>query len=441
MNKGFISLTVFLVMLFCLAAPAEADEYHYTNLIVGDRATGMGGAYTAISDDATGLYYNPAGITYAAGRQFSASVNAYYYNEKNYKGVIGGNGYTRRSSSLLPNFFGVVQPLGKFKVGISYAVPDSVTEDQQQAFTDLQLNPDIQPYNPGVTISSYTINFNNESNTYNFGPSIALEVADNFSTGLTLYYYQKNQHFISNQLIQTTNGGYEWDNQYYHSSEWGVRPVLGFMWSPVDAVSIGLAVSRIFVEGSDTNFMSTVRSENIQVSNNPLDADRRSLPASASGTSAKREYPTQVSLGVAWFASQSFLVTGDINYFTKVNEQDEVTTDGKYTFVFRHLAEPVTNIALGTEYYFTKNWALRAGLFTDKSNTENVESGGINQAEHIDLYGGTFSISNFTRNTSVTLGVGMADGTGKAQILGGNSRIQDVTSKSWTIFLSSSYSY
>ncbi len=136
---------------------------------------------------------------------------------------------------------------------------------------------------------------------------------------------------------------------------------------------------------------------------------------------------------------QSLLISGDINYFTKVNEQD-VTVNGQ-SFALRQLAEPITNIALGTEYYFTKNWALRAGFFTDKSNTSNVEEGGINQSEHIDLYGGTLSISNFTRNTSVTFGGGITDGTGKAQIVSNITRVQDAVSRGWTLFLSSSYSY
>jgi long-subunit fatty acid transport protein len=439
MKKGFIFLAVFLIMFSCMTALAAADELHYANLLVGDRALGMGGAYTAISDDATGLYYNPAGIAYAAGRNFSASVNAFYNNEKTYKGVIGGHGWTRRSSSLLPNYFGVVQPIGKLKVGVSYAVPDSTMEDQQQAFRDLPLSPSIQPFNPGVTISSYTINFNNENNIYNFGPSVAIELADNFSTGLTLYFYQKTQRWTLNQLIKTSSGGSEWTNQYYHANEWGVRPILGFMWSPVNNVSVGLAFSKIFIEGSDTNFMYTYRRENIAVDNNPLDNNLAILPDGASGTSAKREYPTQVSLGVAWFPTQSFLITGDVNYFTKVNEQD--VTVGGQSIPLRQLAEPVTNIALGTEYYFTKNWALRAGFFTDKANTPNVEEGGINQSEHIDLYGGTLSISNFSRNTSVTFGGGFIDGTGKAQIIGGSTRIQDTVSEGWILFLSSSYSY
>ncbi|HUL01099.1 MAG TPA: hypothetical protein VLX29_09605, partial [Nitrospirota bacterium] len=91
--------------------------------------------------------------------------------------------------------------------------------------------------------------------------------------------------------------------------------------------------------------------------------------------------------------------------------------------------------------YFTKNWAMRAGFYTDKSNTPNVEAGAVNQSEHIDLYGGTLSISNFSRNTSVTLGGGITAGKGSAQIINGSTNIQDVVSRGWTLFLSSSYSY
>ncbi len=55
--------------------------------------------------------------------------------------------------------------------------------------------------------------------------------------------------------------------------------------------------------------------------------------------------------------------------------------------------------------------------------------------------GGTMSISHFTRNTSVTLGGGLALGSGKAQILSGRTDIQTVDSKGWMLFLASSYSY
>ena len=39
---------------------ALADQFHYNNVLVGTRSVGMGGAFGAVSDDASGVYYNPA---------------------------------------------------------------------------------------------------------------------------------------------------------------------------------------------------------------------------------------------------------------------------------------------------------------------------------------------------------------------------------------------
>ena len=424
------------------AGTAASDEYHYTNLIIGDRASGMGGAYTAVADDATGLYYNPAGVAYSAGRNISASVNAYYNTEKTYKSVIGGNGWIRTSSSLLPNYFGVVQPVGKFRIGISYAVPESIMENQDQTFNNLALSNQVA--NPNVDIKSYIINFNNESNTYNFGPSIAMELNSKLSAGLTLYYYQKRTMFILNQILKTDRidptisaggPGYEWSNVKRLSTEWGFRPVLGFMLTPVDNVSVGLALSKVFIEGSNTMWQVSQRAQNIS----PGEVDYINLPDGQTTTNQTSKYPTQISLGVAWFPTQSLLLTADVNYVTKVNEQDVVVNNAMYGL--RPEAKAVTNIALGGEYYVSKSLAMRAGLYTNYANTPQIVSGVKDQNEHIDMYGGTLSLSHFTRNTSVTLGGGYTYGAGKTQIIGDSLKIQDAESKGWMFFLSSSYSY
>ncbi len=444
MKRSLLCMIVTVYSALFTGGIAAADNFHYTNLIVGDRASGMGGAYTAVSDDATGLYYNPAGIAYASVNSFSASVNAYYENDKTYKSVIGGNGWSRRSSSLLPNYFGVVQPMGRFKVGFSYAVPDSIMENQSQTFGNLQLNSSLQSQNPGMSLSSYIINFNHENNVYNFGPSISTEIADNLSTGLTFYYYQRKELTILNQLIQTastTTAGFETTNTYLHAEEKGLRPILGFMWSPTNDMSIGLALSKVFIMSSDTSYQYSFVSQNIVGDRNLYNNQYVNLPGDPNNpgfnTNAKRTTPKQISLGAAWFPSASFLLTTDVNYYSAKSLGKIVTFKGHEDAGI----EDVINIAVGTEYYFTRNWAMRAGLYTDYANTPKVQSGGINQNEHIDLYGGTLSMSHFTRNTSVTLGGGLTYGSGKAQIIGGRTDIQTANSKGWMLFLSSSYSY
>jgi uncharacterized membrane protein YecN with MAPEG domain len=70
------SAAVVLLLGCVLTAGVTADEYHFVNTFVGDRAAGMGGAYTAIADGPEGMYYNPAGLAFAPTNYVSVSTNA-----------------------------------------------------------------------------------------------------------------------------------------------------------------------------------------------------------------------------------------------------------------------------------------------------------------------------------------------------------------------------
>ena len=53
------------------AAPASATKYagEFLRIPVGARAIAMGGAFSAVSDDATAPYWNPAGMVYLPYRE------------------------------------------------------------------------------------------------------------------------------------------------------------------------------------------------------------------------------------------------------------------------------------------------------------------------------------------------------------------------------------
>ncbi len=396
-----------LVLLVC-AAPSSADEFHYNNILIGDRASGMGGAYVAVSDDPGGMFYNPAGIAYSTGKNLSASVNAYSVSNRTYKGVMGGQDWTRTSSTLLPNFFGIIQPVGKLKLGLSYAVPDSNQENQDQNFYRADLG------------GTHTVNFNNKNDTNLFGPSVAVQLSDSLSIGTTLYIHKRSTEAILNNSF-VSGSSYSWSNNYTESDEWGIKPIVGAMWAPMDKLSLGLTVSKTVVLKSDILTQSTDSSDSATVPTRTFDR-----------YTDKRRYPYQVTAGAAFFPNSSLLLSGDVSYYSSFEYYLANTLNKR---------DSVINGALGAEYYFNKNWAVRGGLFTDFANTPKIINDTTDQQEHIDMFGGSLTASHFTKNTSITLGGSYKYGTGKAKVLGGANGIQDVTADNWTMFVSSSYSY
>ena len=288
---SFIAVLLFPILTF-------GDDSHYTNILVGDRAGALAGAYTAISDDPSGMYYNPAGIAYATESNLSLSVNGYTSTSKKYKGAIGGRDWLRKSSGIVPNFFGMLYTWGKLKMGLSYAVPDQITENQYDTLFDLPSGT------PGLSVSKFMINHKTEDKTYHFGPSFAVEMTPHLSIGVTLYVHYRYTDYISNQMAWLSNSQTNWFNHYMNSEEWGVRPILGLMWRQPSKFSVGLAVSRVFALRSESRLQMTEKDVNDKIT--ILD------PPNSSDT---RNYPYKISFGAAFFPSPSLLITADVTYY------------------------------------------------------------------------------------------------------------------------------
>ncbi len=418
--RAKITTTVF----FCLvvATVAFADDYHYINTLVGSRASGLAGAYTAVSEDPEGCFYNPAGIAFAAHNSLSASVNAFSWSKKTYKGALTSvdgskHDWEQESFSLLPNFFGIVRKFGPGMLGISYAVPDSIQRRQKQTFNNI-----TSLYDPN-NMETYKLNIDDLDKTYLFGPSYAYPFSDSLSVGATLYVYYRDREVIRNHYIKFDNGEHYISNYYETKTEWGCRPSIGAIWEPLDKLAIGLSLSKIYVTSSD--YETQTISRNTAEPGGPASGDTDYIELSTSSSSDKDEFPLSTSLGVAYFASPKLLFSGDIKYYDKVSEK-----------------EATYNLALGAEYYFTEALAGRAGLFTDNANTPDVDSGGsANQPEHVDIYGASLSLSLFHKMSSITLGASYGWGKGDAQIIAGSNATQDAEIRNLTVYVAASYSY
>lgn len=410
------------------AYAASADEAHYVNMIIGDRAAGMGGAYTALSDDPSGCYYNPAGIAFAPALSLSASVNAYNTETKTYRDVLTGAGggsqdWEQVSSSLLPNFFGVVRTFGKNgMLGVSYAVNDAIGRRQKQYFQNIRTE---FPDNPADTVM---ININDSDKTYLFGPSYAYRISDSLSLGATLYAYYRDREIIRNQVIQFSEGQHILINFYETQVDWGMRPSLGVIWEPLDRLALGATLSQVYVLSNDTTrhdiYRNTVADQPLNIGGLNFDfSETDTLYFKSESFGDSPSHPLHLRLGAAYFVSPELLFSGDIAWYGSADEK-----------------ESVWNIALGTEYYFRHDMALRFGVFTDFANTPDLSSGAVDQPENIDLYGFSLSYTLFHKMSNITLGMSYAFGSGEAQAISGSSVIQDADIKTLRLYLSASYS-
>jgi len=129
-----ISGVLSLVLLY--SSITLGDQFHYKDILVGERASGLGGAFVAISDDPSGVFYNPAGTIFGLEDYLSLSANAFISSQQTYKDIYPEQDYNYTSSGLVPVFFGFTQTFGKDKIGFAVLVPNSDLIDQKDTVTN-----------------------------------------------------------------------------------------------------------------------------------------------------------------------------------------------------------------------------------------------------------------------------------------------------------------
>src|SRR5438132_9240107 len=97
----------FVCLALLIAAPASAQQIFET---VGSRALGMGGAFVGVADDATAVYWNPAGL--ATGSPPGATIEWVRLRTRDQKATPESGASARKSPFV---------SLGTWPLGLSYA--------------------------------------------------------------------------------------------------------------------------------------------------------------------------------------------------------------------------------------------------------------------------------------------------------------------------------
>jgi hypothetical protein len=217
MKRQLAPLLITLLVLAAGAAPAWADSAGragaYLKMGVGARALGMGSAFTAVADDATAAFWNPAGLALLE-RHEASFMHANLtldrkYNFFNYAHVLKGKDGKNR---------GVVA-LSHVRFGLDGIPETRISNDGVNPATDAGGG-----YTPGANV--YIFSYFDDTETSTFG-TFARKLSEKFYGGVNLK--RLRQDLFTNS-----------------ADSWGLD--LGFLYEASDKARIGLSIRDLFEE-------------------------------------------------------------------------------------------------------------------------------------------------------------------------------------------------
>lgn len=402
-------------MIFHISFNSLAGEFQHRNLLVGDRAVGLGGAYTALADDPSGMFYNPAGIVHAE-RASSTSVNALSYSSTEYENILpGGVDLSRSSTVVVPGFFGALADIGTGKGGFFLAVTDFSAERQSTPFSFASLQ--------GLTEDSGGTFANDvDSRVYHLGLAFGQPVGSGWSLGGSLAVVLRDQREVRRLdavvVREASNDRLASLTAIRVSDETNtLKPLVGLHYHGEQGSSVGLTVSREF--GMSRTYEYDYR----QVS--AITPGDQSAPDSFDEqvvvrSDERQERPWHVAIGLAQAVSPQFLLTLNVDHYTEVDDA-LVVVNGRAPPVTRPYSA-VTNLAAGMEIEFQQGYRLRTAVFTDRANVRLDGAQTFERREQVNLIGGSLSISTQLGDRLIEAGIYGATGSGQS-VLGDLSEV------------------
>ena len=368
-----------ILLLYLMIAKTKcfADWQHYNSFLIGERAAGMGGAYTAISNDPSGIFYNPGGIAFTNDTEVSLSTAGYYVQNLKVDAFAGINDYQiqQQSSDIINGFLGFTKKItlfdNEFYLGVGIYSPDHTN-----IYDKFNLNKPSYFINNNIPVQRLILNSRDTGNESEYEISLSKRINNDLGVGVSIGFFD-----IQNDELTTINllaGPYSQSQAYVQSGTIfnqsltirGLNINLGTLYKIMDKFSFGFDID--FKLPLLQNYSNNYNESYVIVDSNgvPLNGEfnnqqyTNQLSSNASNSFIKI-LPTKFSLGLAYHFTNNFLVSSDFNYYT-----------GMHSDVDQFSLKAIYNYALGSEVKFIDNLAFRFGYFTnnwsDSSETNNI---------------------------------------------------------------------
>jgi long-chain fatty acid transport protein len=331
---------------------------------VGARALGMGGAFVGVANDATALYWNPAGL---AGQQSSILVfGTDIIPMATYKMDLAGiDAKTNTNHYISPNAF-FNYNMGDLSVGLGVYVP---------AGLGAEWNATDFGYPEGY-------DFLSKIGVVNISPAVAYQVTDQFSVGLAVNVYYA-MFDLSQPIMTSATTAVQFEET---STGLGYGATLGLKYELNDMFTFGAT----FRTKTNVTMSGTAKNPAFAFYSAPTESEFDRDVA----------WPTWIAGGVAIRPNDklTIAVDGQLSMWSENQELKAVYTDAKWEGImsgnggdtFELSWKDALQIRLGLEYVVSDDVVIRGGYYYDPapapdetvnvlfpSSTNNVVTGGL----------------------------------------------------------------
>jgi long-chain fatty acid transport protein len=315
----------------------------WNNTLMGARALAMGAAFAGLADDASAIYYNPAGLAFQDNR-FNLTIDGFYVWPTHEYVTPTGNRVESHYNASIPQLFFTYQTSERLTIGFGAYSPYAGG------------GVDWKADQLGVPLKSYL-------GVLSLTPSLSYQLNEQLSVGFNLNYYYS---VLEVDTIADPFGPMKADE-----SGSSLSAGLGLMYRPSERASFGLSIrGPAKMKLSGTTSISTY-APGFGTINLNLDSE------------TSFNLPWDLELGFSYRMSDSFLLTTSAQYtmwstLDKVNKtikgipnMDQSTEMSTYDLnVSEELDfKNILVVRVGMEYLLPSGLALRGGMGIDRAAT------------------------------------------------------------------------
>lgn len=336
MQKLIFSFVIFTTPVITQAAGFALSE---------QSGSGLGNAFAgaaAVAEDASIIFFNPAGMTYIEGTQAAGALHlikpsAEFNNQGSAAGTgrpLGSDGDDAGDLAFVPNFYFMTPLTETVKFGIGVNAPFGLkTEYDKDWIGRFQ----------GIKSDLKTININ---------PSLAFKVNEQLSVGVGL-----SAMWAQAELSSAVNLGAAERSSTVKGDDWGFGYNLGAIYQVTNATRLGIAY-RSKVE---QHLKGDVR---FSVSNGPTPNG---------DVNADLTLPETVSISSFSQLNDSWDLLGDVTWtrWSQFQELAIYRDSGALLTSTTQNWENALRYSLGVNYHYSDTLKLRAGVAYDETPTSN----------------------------------------------------------------------